>query len=105
MINIPAKLRILCKSKNLTRKALAQKSGVSVSCINKIIARGKMPNFKTFYALLSALNVTVSEFFADHFLTAETMDELELITYYRALPLGKKEVFLTLLKLFFPLGY
>ena len=102
-MNLSAKLRALCQSKNLTCKALAQKSGVSVSCIRRIIVRGESPTFKTLSALLSALGVTVSEFFADNFLTAETMEELELLTFYRALPPNVQSVYLNVLKLSFKL--
>lgn len=74
-IDLQAAIDKVIKSKNLNKKELAPKTGISYSFLNDITIRTKIPSPKVFLSLLENIQVSLSEF------------ELLITEYYKVNPM------------------
>lgn len=85
------RLRIICKQKNVSRYALAKKTGISTSGIGYLLSGKTMPYIYTLLLICNALDISIGDLFN----TAGqcyTEEELRLIQLYRSLPPEKRKL-------------
>ena len=87
-MNVIERLNELMKQKDLTEYQLAKKANLSLSTIKNIKIRDTVPSFSTLEHICGALDISMSQFFADE--STEfyplTQDQKEFVGNYILLP-------------------
>ena len=78
-MNIHERLTEILKQKNWTRYRLSKECGLSESTITNIFRRGNTPTIATLEIICNAMNITLSQFFAENELV-ELSPELQKLT-------------------------
>lgn len=73
---ISTKISLLCKQHNLTLRALAARSNLSVSTLYKIIHNEQIPKLTTVKKICDGFGITLSEFFQTVETTVKESDDL-----------------------------
>ena len=99
MVYINKKILALCEERGWTLYRLATEACITPSTLTSCINRDTPPKIDTLESICEALGITLSQFFLnDEEYEVLSKKEKELITLYRALPEGKKNAFIDLLK-------
>ena len=78
-MNIHERLTEILKQKGWTRYRLSKECGLSESTITNIFRRGNTPTIATLEIICNAMNITLSQFFAENELV-ELSPELQKLT-------------------------
>ena len=94
------KLKVLMKQHNLTEYKLAQKADVAQSTINSLFRKNNLPTISTLESLLTAMDMTLSEFFYDESLMKKhELEEQNLLKKWGLLTNEQKKPILQLIDL------
>ena len=94
------KLKVLMKQHNLTEYKLAQKADVAQSTINSLFRKNNLPTISTLESLLTAMDMTLSEFFYDEALMKKhELEEQNLLKKWGLLTKDQKQAILKLIEL------
>ena len=90
------KIKKIKQEKGYTNEVLAQKSGIPLSTLNKILSSViKDPKIGTLIAITDALDVDINSLIYDNL----NIDDISFITKYINLPAKDRQHFLSLLRL------
>lgn len=93
-MDIPEKIKALCKQRGWSLYKLANEAMLTQSTLTNMFARGTMPSIATLAAICGAFEITLSQFFEDS--PRENIfskEETELIAAYRRLGRRDKRIF------------
>lgn len=95
---ILAKLKVLMQNKGITIFKLTELAGLSENTIYNWYNKGAEPSIHALRAVCQILGVTLAQLFCENEVDNITFQENELISIFRHLSDGKKDVILKLIK-------
>lgn len=90
MVNISERIREICKERKIPHWKLAEKAGITVTSLSRILNNSNFPSAKTLSAICRALEITEKELFAGFSTYKLSAQEFILLKYFRQLPDFKK---------------
>ena len=99
VLDITGRLYELLKQRGWTRYKLAKESGVPESTLTNIFYRGTTPTIATLEDICKALNITLSQFFAENEMVEMTEDLKELYNAWIKLTPEKRKNILETMKM------
>lgn len=95
-------IKLLCKERAISYYALAQKADISTSALHSMMTGKTKPYMYTVYKLCNALEIPISELLIDEECEEQevlTFDELQMLSVYRQLSVGDKDLIHDVVKL------
>lgn len=99
VLDITSRLYELLKEHGWTRYRLAKESGVPESTLTNIFYRGTTPTVATLEDICKALNITLSQFFAENDMVEMTEDLKEFYNVWLKLTPEKRKNILETMKM------
>ena len=90
MVNISERIREICKERKIPHWKLAEKAGITVTSLSRILNNSNFPSAKTLDAICRALEITEKELFTGFSTYKLSAQEFILLKCFRQLPDFKK---------------